>query len=77
MHAIGIDRPKTKDSIIFSTLSTHKMLAGLSQASQILVAEPENKKLNKSIVHGLVIETLNGIKKYYVDCVELCHLNLN
>lgn len=49
MHAIGKDRPKTKDSLIFSTQSTHKMLAGLSQASQILVAESENKKLNKSI----------------------------
>ncbi len=46
MHAIGKDRPRAKDSIIFSTQSTHKMLAGLSQASQILVSESENKKLN-------------------------------
>lgn len=49
MHAIGKDRPRAKDSIIFSTQSTHKMLAGLSQASQILVSESENKKLNKHI----------------------------
>jgi arginine decarboxylase len=49
MHAIGKDRPKTKESLIFSTQSTHKMLAGLSQASQILVSEAENKKLNKHI----------------------------
>lgn len=49
MHAIGKDRPRTKDSIIFSTQSTHKMLAGLSQASQILVQESENKKLNKHV----------------------------
>ncbi len=49
MHAIGKDRPRTKDSLIFSTQSTHKMLAGLSQASQILVAESENKKLNQTI----------------------------
>jgi arginine decarboxylase len=49
MHAIGKDRPRTKHSLIFSTQSTHKMLAGLSQASQILVAESENKKLNHSI----------------------------
>jgi len=49
MHAIGKDRPRTKDSLIFATQSTHKMLAGLSQASQILVAESENKKLNESI----------------------------
>jgi arginine decarboxylase len=49
MHAIGKDRPRTKDSMIFSTQSTHKMLAGLSQASQILISEPENRKLNKHI----------------------------
>ena len=46
MHAIGKDRPRTKESMIFSTQSTHKLLAGLSQASQILVSEPEGKKLN-------------------------------
>ncbi len=49
MHAIGKDRPKTKESIVFSTQSTHKMLAGLSQASQILVSDSENKKLNKHL----------------------------
>jgi len=49
MHAIGHDRPKTKDSMIFSTQSTHKLLAGLSQASQILVVDSETKKLNKHI----------------------------
>ncbi len=49
MHAIGKDRPRTKDSLIVSTQSTHKMLAGLSQASQILICESENKKLNKHV----------------------------
>jgi arginine decarboxylase len=34
-HAIGADRPRCKESMIFSTQSTHKLLAGLSQASQI------------------------------------------
>lgn len=49
MHAIGKDRPKTEKSMIFSTQSTHKLLAGLSQASQILVSEPKTKKLNLNI----------------------------
>ncbi|MFM2408879.1 MAG: hypothetical protein RL358_1621 [Pseudomonadota bacterium] len=49
MHAIGKDRPRAKESMIFATQSTHKLLAGLSQASQILVREPEAKKLNKHI----------------------------
>lgn len=47
MHAIGHDRTRAKESMIFATQSTHKTLAGLSQASQILIAEPEAKKLNR------------------------------
>ena len=46
MHAIGKDRPRAKESMIFATQSTHKLLAGLSQASQILVRESESRKLN-------------------------------
>ncbi|MFA6062551.1 MAG: arginine/lysine/ornithine decarboxylase [Gallionella sp.] len=49
MHAIGRDRPRAQESMIFATQSTHKLLAGLSQASQILVSEPESRKLNKHI----------------------------
>jgi arginine decarboxylase len=46
MHAIGKDRPRCKESMIFSTQSTHKLLAGLSQASQILVQDSEKLMLN-------------------------------
>ncbi len=49
MHAIGTNRPRPTDSLIFSTQSTHKMLAALSQASQILVQDAANKKLNKFV----------------------------
>src|SRR5690606_6429903 len=47
MHAIGKDRPRASKSLIFSTQSTHKLLAGLSQASQILVRESESVKLDQ------------------------------
>jgi arginine decarboxylase len=47
MHAVGRDRPRCKESLVFSTQSTHKLLAGLSQASQILVQESETRKLDK------------------------------
>jgi arginine decarboxylase len=47
MHAIGKDRPRAKKSMIFSTQSTHKLLAGLSQASQILVRESETVQLDQ------------------------------
>ena len=39
-HAIGADRPRCQDSMMFATQSTHKLLAGLSQASQVLVQDP-------------------------------------
>ncbi|MGG7606021.1 Orn/Lys/Arg decarboxylase N-terminal domain-containing protein [Massilia sp. BKSP1R2A-1] len=47
MHAIGEGRPRAKQSMIFSTQSTHKLLAGLSQASQVLVRESETVKLDQ------------------------------
>ncbi len=48
-HAMGADRPRCRESMIFSTQSTHKMLAGLSQASQILVQDAENNKLDRDV----------------------------
>ncbi|BBJ24351.1 arginine/lysine/ornithine decarboxylase [Candidatus Nitrotoga sp. AM1P] len=47
MHAIGQDRKPCQESMVFSTQSTHKMLAGLSQASQILVQDSEMRKLDR------------------------------
>ncbi|MFZ1319266.1 MAG: aminotransferase class I/II-fold pyridoxal phosphate-dependent enzyme, partial [Candidatus Nitrotoga sp.] len=47
MHAIGQGRKPCKESMVFSTQSTHKMLAGLSQASQILVQDSEVRKLDR------------------------------
>ena len=38
--------PRCKESMVFSTQSTHKLLAGLSQASQILVQDSETRKLD-------------------------------
>lgn len=46
MHAISRDGQRTDKSLIFATQSTHKLLAGLSQASQILVQDAENHKLD-------------------------------
>ncbi|MDE2175305.1 MAG: arginine/lysine/ornithine decarboxylase [Betaproteobacteria bacterium] len=46
MHAIGPNRERTKEAMVFSTQSTHKLLAGLSQASQILVQNAQNQELD-------------------------------
>jgi len=47
MHAIGKDRPRSKDAIIFATHSTHKLLAGISQASQIIVQDSDTRQLDR------------------------------
>jgi len=49
MHAIGRDRAPCKESMVFSTQSTHKLLAGLSQASQILVQDSTTHKLDRDV----------------------------
>ena len=46
MHAVGRDRARPKKSLVFATQSTHKLLAGLSQASQILVQDSDERKLD-------------------------------
>ena len=48
-HAIGEGRPRCKESMVFSTQSTHKLLAGLSQASQILVQESKERQLDRDV----------------------------
>ena len=42
-NAIGKGRPRCDESMVFATQSTHKLLAGLSQASQILVQESQTR----------------------------------
>ncbi|MCT7655233.1 hypothetical protein MBH78_12130 [Oceanimonas sp. NS1] len=48
-HAIGEDRPRCEDSMVFATQSTHKLLAGLSQASQILIQDGEKTRLDRHV----------------------------
>ena len=48
-HAIGADRPRCDKSVIYSTQSTHKMLAGLSQASQILVQDSNANLFDRDV----------------------------
>ncbi|MDR1854886.1 MAG: arginine/lysine/ornithine decarboxylase [Azoarcus sp.] len=48
-HAIGAGRPRCRESMVFSTQSTHKLLAGLSQASQILVQDSETRHLDRDV----------------------------
>ncbi|KAF9396632.1 hypothetical protein CPC16_010951 [Podila verticillata] len=46
MHAIGAGRART-GALVFATHSTHKLLAGISQASQIVVQDSEHSTFDR------------------------------
>jgi len=48
-HAMGKKRPRPKDQLVFATQSTHKLLAGISQASQVLVQDAQRRKLDRHL----------------------------
>ena len=48
-HAMGRKRARPKDQLVFATQSTHKLLAGLSQASQVLVQDSPGRKLDRHL----------------------------
>ncbi len=66
MHAIGKDRPRAKESLIFSTQSTHKLLAGLSQASQILVQESETVQLDRDSFNEAYLMHISTSPQYAI-----------
>jgi arginine/lysine/ornithine decarboxylase len=48
-HSMGKNRPRPKTAMVYATQSTHKLLAGLSQASQVLVQDSQTVKLDKHL----------------------------
>ncbi|RYF33882.1 MAG: lysine decarboxylase, partial [Comamonadaceae bacterium] len=48
-HAMGKKRARPTESLVFSTQSTHKLLAGISQASHVLVQDSTNRKLDRHL----------------------------
>jgi arginine/lysine/ornithine decarboxylase len=48
-HAMGKKRPRPKEAMVYATQSTHKLLAGLSQASQVLVQDSQTVKLDRHL----------------------------
>ncbi|MCY4756432.1 arginine/lysine/ornithine decarboxylase [Pelomonas aquatica] len=48
-HAMGKNRPRPKEAVVYATQSTHKLLAGISQASQVLVQDSQTVKLDKHL----------------------------
>ena len=48
-HAMGKNRPRPKEAVVYSTQSIHKLLAGISQASHVLVQESQNVQLDRNL----------------------------
>ncbi len=48
-HAMGKKRERPKESVVYSTQSIHKLLAGISQASHVLVQDAQNTKLDRHL----------------------------
>jgi arginine decarboxylase len=48
-HSMGKNRKRPKDQLVFATQSTHKLLAGISQASQVLVQDARERKLDRHL----------------------------
>ena len=48
-HAMGKNRARPRHAMVYSTQSIHKLLAGISQASQVLVQDSQTVKLDRPL----------------------------
>lgn len=48
-HAMGKKRARPKHSVVYATQSIHKLLAGISQASHVLVQDSQTQKLDRHL----------------------------
>jgi lysine decarboxylase/arginine decarboxylase len=48
-HAMGKNRVRPKEAVVYATQSIHKLLAGISQASHVLVQDSQTVKLDKHL----------------------------
>jgi arginine/lysine/ornithine decarboxylase len=48
-HSMGKNRIRPKNAVVYATQSIHKLLAGISQASHVLVQDSQNVKLDRHL----------------------------
>jgi len=48
-HSMGLKRARPKHSVTYATQSIHKLLAGISQASHVLVQDSQDTKLDRHL----------------------------
>ncbi|MCB1332716.1 MAG: arginine/lysine/ornithine decarboxylase [Roseivivax sp.] len=65
-HAMGRKRERTKNSVIYATQSVHKLLAGISQASHVLVQDSESTKLDRHLFNESYLMHISTSPQYSI-----------
>ncbi len=65
-HSMGKKRPRPKKSVVYATQSIHKALAGLSQASQVLVQDSQTVKLDRHLFNEAYLMHISTSPQYSI-----------
>lgn len=65
-HAMGKNRPRPKETMVFATQSTHKLLAGISQASQVLSQDAQNVHLDTALFNEAYLMHMSTSPQYAI-----------
>ncbi len=65
-HAMGRKRGRPRHSVTYATQSIHKLLAGISQASQVLVQDSEDTKLDRHLFNEAYLMHISTSPQYSI-----------
>jgi arginine/lysine/ornithine decarboxylase len=65
-HAMGRKRERPKHSVVYATQSIHKLLAGISQASHVLVQESQDTKLDRHLFNEAYLMHISTSPQYSI-----------
>ena len=65
-HAMGKKRARPQHSVVYSTQSIHKLLAGISQASHVLVQDSQDTQLDRHLFNGAYLMHTSTSPQYSI-----------
>ena len=65
-HSMGKKRTRPKHAMVYATQSIHKLLAGISQASQVLVQDSQTVKLDKHLFNDAYLMHTSTSPQYSI-----------
>ncbi len=65
-HAMGRKRDRPRQTVVYATQSTHKLLAGISQASQVLAQDAQNCKLDRGLFNEAYLMHMSTSPQYAI-----------